>query len=174
MTRPDWDRAKLLLEEFDGGATEIFVVGVPLTRLDGVVARLAELPAVEVTDYDEGGIGSRPPFDAAWRARFVALPRENVQRALISASGTARHLQIYLWLDPYDGTLDVELVFWNDMTFPTDVATAERARRFDALVSLAENLRAGAPDARCVLSSEHNGSAHELFESPFRERCVVW
>jgi hypothetical protein len=101
------------------------------------------------------------------------MPSRSCQHALRSANGTARHLQVYLWLDSKAAMLEVEFAFWNELTFPRDVGIEERERRFDALLSLAEKCRAGIPGARCALAAEHNGPTEDLLEKP-REFVVVW
>ena len=172
-TTPTWDSAKHLLDEYDGAATEIFVVGLSLRRLPAVVAALSKLPELEVTSFEDATLESPEPFDSVWRSRFESAPSRNCQHSLRSANGTARHLQIYLWADVEAATLEVELVFWNDLTFPTNLELVEREQRLRALVSLAEACRTGVPRARCILAPEHNGPTEELLEGN-DEHVVVW
>lgn len=171
MNRPTWDSAKHLLAEFDGAATEIFVTGLPFSRLQEVVAVLAELPALEVTAFDDEALEDSEPFDSKWRSRFASTPSSVCFRNLRSAAGTARHLQVHLWGDVTTGLLEVELVFWNDLTFPQGLVASEREQRLDTLLSLAEACRRDVPDARCLLTSEHNGPIEELLED---RSVVVW
>ena len=171
MDTPTWDSAKHLLAEYDGAATEIFVVGLSLSQLPTVMAALSELPALEVTSFGDETLEHPEPFDAVWCSRFESMPSRNCQPSLRSAYGTARHLQIYLWVDAKGATLEVELVFWNDLTFPRSLVIVEREQRLKALVSLAEACRTGVPGARCILTPEHNGPTEELLE---RHDVVVW
>jgi hypothetical protein len=117
-TAPTWDSAKHLLSEYDGAATEIFVVGLSLSQLPAVMAALNELPTLEVTSFEDEALERPEPFDAVWRSRMESTPASNCQHSLRSSHGTARHLQIYLSADVEAATLEVELVFWNDLTFP--------------------------------------------------------
>jgi hypothetical protein len=172
-TAPTLNNSKHLLGEYDGAATEIFVVGLPLSHLPTVVAALSELPALEITSFEDDALGIPEPFDAVWRSRLEAAPSSKCQRSLRSANGTTRHLQIYLWADPAAATLEVEFVFWNDLTFPRNLDAAEREQQLRTLVSLAEACRTGVPGARCILSPEHNGQTEELLESDSEYR-VVW
>ena len=169
---PTWRKAKHLLAEYDGAATELFVVGLPLSQLPVVVAALAELPALEVTSFADEALDPSEPFDVDWRSRFEAIQSRSCQHSLRSANGTPRHLQVYLWLRPEASQIEVELVFWNDMTFPQSLATEECDLRLEAFVSLAEACRVGIPSAQCVLASEHNGPIEELLERD--EFVVVW
>lgn len=172
-TTPTWDSAKHLLGEYDGAATEIFVVGLSLSQLLAVVAALSELPVLEITSFENEAFEHPEPFDAVWRFRMKSTPARNCQHSLRSANGTARHLQIYLWADVDAGTLEVELVFWNDLTFPHNLEPVEREQRLRALISLAEACRIGVSGARCILTPEHNGPTEELLERN-DEYVVVW
>lgn len=89
--RPTWEKAKDLLAEFDGVATEIFVVGIPISQLRTVMEVLGALPALEVLSYKNDSMQSAEPFDASWRARFETRPGINCQHSLRSANGTAHH-----------------------------------------------------------------------------------
>ena len=172
-TTPTWDSAKHLLGEYDGAATEIFVVGLSLSQLPVVMAALSELPVLEITSFEDETLEQPEPFDAVWRSRLESTPGRNCQHSLRSANGTARHLQVYLWADVEAATLELELVFWNDLTFPHSLEAAGREQRLRALVTLAEACRTGVPGARCILASEHNGPTEELLER-HDEYVVVW
>ena len=172
-TTPTWNSAKHLLAEYDGAATEIFVVGLAPSQLRRVVAAISELTLLEVLSFEDKTLEPPEPFDSAWRSRLEAMPNRSCQHALRSANGTPRHLQLYLWSDPKTGTLEVEIVFWNDLTFPPNLDSEERERRLSALVSLAEACRSEARDARCILAPEHNGPTEELLER-HHGHLVVW
>lgn len=82
-----------------------------------------------------------------------------------------QHLQVYLRFDLKAIALEVEIVFWNDITFPQNLRPDEREQRLEALLSLAEACRNGFSDARCILAAEHNGPVKELLEL---ESTVIW
>lgn len=173
MSRPTWESAKHLLAEYDGAATEIFVIGLPLLQLPAVLAALGGLPTLEVVYFGDETLECPESFDASWRSRFQSMQSRSCQHSLQSAVGTARHLQIYLWVDADAAILEVEFVFWNNLTFPESLVTEERDQRLNALISLAEACRAGVAGARCVLAPEHNGPTEELLEKQ-DEFVVVW
>ena len=164
MATPTWDSAKHLLAEYDGAATEIFVVGLSLSQLPVVMTALSELPMLEITSFGDETLEPPEPFDATWHSRLESTPSHSCQHSLRSANGTARHLQIYLWADVKAAALEVELVFWNDLTFPQNLVAGEHEQRLKALVSLAEACRTGVLGARCILTPEHNGPTEELLE----------
>lgn len=172
MDRPTWSTAEHLLAEWDGAATEIFVVGLPLSRLPLVIGALSALPELQVTMFD-GNSFEPEPFSPAWKMRLETCLESDGQIGLVSARGSAMHLQIYLWPDSHAVALEVELVFWNDWTFPPELAADEREQRLQALVGLAEACRAGVPGAICLLAPEHNGATEELLRMPER-RVVCW
>lgn len=170
MTVPTWDRTKHLLGEFDGTATEIFLVGLPISQLCVVMKTLSCLPALEVISFENEALENSEPFDAGWRSRFESIPSFNCQRSLRSSNGTARHLQVYLWADTNTNLLELELVFWNDMTFTRGLEIEEYEKRLRSLCSIVEECRVGIPSSRCVLSPEHNGPTEDLSKVNY----VVW
>ncbi|SMC27314.1 hypothetical protein SAMN02745857_02811 [Andreprevotia lacus DSM 23236] len=162
MTIPTWQTAQHLLADFDGAATEIFLIGLPISQLPAVIAVLSALPALEVLAHAGETLATGSPFDRQWQARLESIPSHACQHALRSACGSAQHLQIYLWLDPGEGWLELELVFWNDMTFPAGLCIDEYEQRLQALCAIVEQCRSGVPGTSCILTAEHNGPTSEL------------
>ena len=173
MSTPTWESVKHLLADYDGAATEIFVIGLPLWQLPAVMTSFGGLPALEVVSFGDETLDRPELFDASWRSRFQSTQSHNCQHSLRSAYGTAEHLQIYLWVKVEAAMLEVEFVFWNDLTFPKSLETEERDRRLDVLISLAEACRTSIAGAKCILTPEHNGSTEELLEN-HDGRVVVW
>ena len=167
MGAPTWQSARHLLGEWEGCATELVVMDLPRSRLKRVVAALAELPDLKILTF--GNEDVQEPFDEGWCGRVEATQAASCQHSLLSAEGTTEHLQIYHWID--GSGLEVELVFWNDMTFPPNLSPRERERRLSRLVSVAEACREGVAAARCVLSDEWNGTTQELLNRP---GVLVW
>jgi hypothetical protein len=126
MSAPTWESAKHLLARHDGAATEIFVVGLPLSQLPTVMEALSGLSALEVISFGNETLERPESFDASWRSRFQSKQSRNCQHSLRSGDGTARHLQIYLWVDAEVAMLEVEFVFWNDLPFPKWLETEEQ------------------------------------------------
>lgn len=170
---PTLESTRHLLAGFDGAATEIWVIGLPLSQLPVVMATLADLPALEVTGAGDRALEHSESFNAKWRSRIESVRSDACMYWLLSASGTAQHLQIIVWVDPKTPELEVEFVFWNNLTFPPSLQTWEREQRLEALISLAEACRAGVPGARCILAAEHNGPIEEVLEND-DEFKVVW
>lgn len=104
---------------------------------------------------------------------FVEARSEQCQHALRSANGSSRHLQVYLWLTTAgtDQGLELEFVFWNDMTFPKENSEARNEEALSRLLTLAQACRSHSPGAKCILAGEHNGDPRELLEN---EWAVVW
>jgi len=170
-SRPNWDRACKLLGTHDGEASELFIIDLPSSHLARVVDRIARLPGLKVSADGEGALVDPEVFSEVWRDRICAIPVVESYYSLISAYGTSEHLQIYLFIGPPSEPLEVEFVFWNDLTFPPSIPDRERARRLDQSVDLAEDCRRGAPGARCILSSEHNADPRELLSC---SHALVW
>lgn len=168
---PSWEEARFLLEEYDGMASELFVIDLPISNLDRVVTILSTLPDLEVLSSGEAEIEEPVRFDNQWEQRLRVLPDEEILHLLRSANGTARHLQIYVFVDATSDNLEVEFVFWNDLTFPKNVSESELRARFGNLLKIARECRNGVPGSHCVLSGEHNGDPHELLDA---EWTLVW
>ena len=165
-----WEKARFLVTEYDGAATEIFILDLPASQLPKVIDTLAKLPALEVLGYCEAYEESQA-FDHEWHERLKVFPETNCQYSLRAASGKREHLQIYIENSAGPLMFDVELVFWNDLTFPPHLSEAERKAELLRLVDLAEQCRAGQPESPCILSDEYNGDLEKLLDS---EYAVVW
>lgn len=169
--RPTWRTAQHLLATFDGAASELFVIDLPESQLSHVLGVIASLPDV-VVDACEGDTvePARAPDEQLLR-RLQAPTASDSQHALCSARGTKEHLQIYIWTSSGGGAFDLEFVFWNDRTFPPNLDAVELDGRLQRLVELADSCRVGAPESRCILTTEHNGDPHELRANA---HVIVW
>jgi hypothetical protein len=170
MCRPSWETVRHLLADWDGGASELFVIDLPKSHFRRVVAVIAGLPDLEITAHPREILEKPEAFDSRWAERLQASSPQPGCYAFRSASGSREHLQVYLET-AVDLSCDVEFVFWNDLTFPTHLSEEELSTRLERLISLAEGTRIGAPDSRCILSTEHNGDPRELLSL---DGVVVW
>ncbi|QNM98823.1 hypothetical protein [Chitinimonas koreensis] len=159
---PTWENSKHLLAADDGSATEIILTGLPITQLQVVISALSSLPELEVISFDSETFENSETFDADWRIRLETVPDHNCQHSLRSACGTAQHLQVYLWIDVSAKLVELDLVFWNDLTFPPGLAVEEYEQRLLSLCSLVEDCRAGVKNSKCILTPEYNGPISEL------------
>ena len=159
---PTWQAARHLLGDYQGEASELFVIDIPGERLDRVLSAIAALPDVVVEVC--AGENLEPPaaLDDQLLARLAAPTPNESQHAFCSGRGTSEHLQVYVWTPAGTGHVDLELVFWNDLSFARDLTEPELSRRLDRLVGLAEACRGENSSSRCILSTEHNGDPREL------------
>lgn len=164
-SRPTWNDARQLLGRFDGAASEIFVIDLPASSWPRVVERIARIPRLRVCIDGREALAEPRPFDAAWLARMLSPPAGDAWYGLQSDAEDLGGLQVHAWPVAPAEPLDLELVFWSDRAFPPRLSTAERARRWDGLLDIAEDCRRGAPGARCILAAEHNGDPRELLRS---------
>lgn len=170
-TGPTWDEACFLLRDYDGTATELFVIDLPMSQLSVVVSTLATLHDLELLTIGEEAVDPPVPFTSQEELLLQFSDEKATTQLLRSANGTPHHLQVYLFTDPKADSLDVEFVLWNDLTFPKHLDDSELRARLETLVRLATDCRAGVPDAACILSIEHNGDPRELLDS---ELAIVW
>ncbi|MEM8932634.1 MAG: hypothetical protein AAGE94_15735 [Acidobacteriota bacterium] len=173
MARPTWDNARHVLRDFDGTTTDLRVTGLPLGDLDHVLSICAQLPSVVVTGFADETVAPKP-LDGAWRRRLASPPTRSGQHvALLSAQGTPRHLQVYLWVVATE-SLEVECSFWNDLTFPVGIDHDEAEARLETLLAVVEHCRRTPDIGICVFSSEHNGPTEELIEKADDEVVFTW
>jgi len=158
-------------EEDERTAAELFVVDIPQDDLDRVLALIAGLP--EVVANVCAGETLEPPakLNEQLLARMRLPTPEASQHAFFSAAETSEHLQIYMWTPAGRGNIDLELVFWNDLSFPRGLDEGELARRLDRLVALADACRGENSSTRCILSGEHNTDPRDLLDKPY---VLVW
>lgn len=170
VDRPAWENALEILGAHRGEASELFVIDIAAERLDAVTSALAGLSEVGVEMIADEALNPPRALDEAMLARMRDRSERNLH-VLCSARGTAEHVQIRLSMNDDPSLLDLELVFWNDLTFPPGLEVVEYSRRLERLVGLAERCRGGSPKSRCILATEHNGDPRELLAHP---NAIVW
>lgn len=171
MDKPTWQDARKLLGAYDGEASELFVLDIPAERYDSVLSAVAVLPSVVVEVIAGATIEPPAALDEELLQRMRRPVSGQLLHMLCSARDTADHLQVLISKPDGDGRLDVEFVFWNDLTFPDGLLDAEYSRRLDRLVSLADECRGGSAQSRCILSTEHNGEPRKLLSNP---HVIIW
>ncbi|MBL8947515.1 MAG: hypothetical protein JNK45_30370 [Myxococcales bacterium] len=172
VDRPTWRTTSHLLAGYSGSASELFVIDIPGEEFPRVLQVVSQLPEVQVHVLSGEPVEPPAPLDEALLDRMGRhTAQESEHNILGSAYGTNEHLQIYISTPVGVGTFDVEFVFWNDLSFPADLDAAERSRRLERLVALAEACRSSSSTSRCIPSDEHNGDPRELLEN---EYAVIW
>jgi hypothetical protein len=171
VDRPTWGTTSHLLAGYSGCASELFVIDIPGEEFPRVLQVVSRLPEVHVHVLCGETLDPPAPLDLALLERMGRPTAQESEHILGSAYETSEHLQIYISTPVGGATFDVEFVFWNDLSFPADLDAAERSRRLERLVALAEACRAGSSTSRCILSDEHNRDPRELLAC---EYAVIW
>jgi hypothetical protein len=167
-----WEKAKDLVLYWDGSATELFILNVPLEKLSVVLNRIKEFsqnPTVLTVDY--------------WTLENeLTLDNETTNRILQTSSQYSQHVirgnfseqetcVYYLWIDTDEKLIDVEMVFWNDTSFPSERTEQEHKATLAKYIEVANYIKVLGENSTCVLSGEWNGNHKELLE---KEWAVIW
>lgn len=140
---------------YDGGASQVWVLDVPLVRLESVIGQFSDR-ALETTVLTLNGYN----FGSAENARSygaipadLLLPRNQVlQSVLIGTFDASRQIQFWMWPDLEKGTFDAELTFFGDEFFAVGGTDAANMQSFELVYFLAEMMRAEGSHCRCAIT----------------------
>ena len=113
-----WSEAKLVLLPYEGSASQLYVLDVPVSECGTVIdlfAGFVEKPELVALNsyWDEPR-----PLNAELRSALLSHTDKSTMHQLRGLHGERENVALYLWLDSESQTFDAELVFWSDQLFP--------------------------------------------------------
>lgn len=157
-----WPRAYTILLPDEGGATEIFVSGLPADHLEHVLRqaqRLLGKPRYTVIADQRLDPATSVEVETV-RARIVKCGIRTLTRVRGDVFGDG-DLTVHISWSPAKHC-EVKITFWNHTAFPVTQERADHLKALARLIELGEAFRDDAEGAHCVLTSEHKGSLSEM------------
>ncbi len=155
-----WPEAKLLLLPYEGAASQLYILDVPLSECGAVIdlfAGFVEEPEVVALDSHWDKPRS---LNAELRTALLSRSDESTTPHLRGVHEGAS-VALYLWLHAKLQTFDVELVFWSDQLFPQPDDESACLQTFAQYVDLAERIRSLSAMSHCVLSASETGDPRD-------------
>ena len=156
-----WTKAKDLLLPYDGMASQIYVLDLPLSDLGIAVDEFCAAVSKPMVTTSAGIAGEAAAVTSDMRDILIASSWKATHHVLKGDWPPCEVLNLWLWTDRSRETFDVELVFWADLLFPTPDDQQACIASFSECVALAEAFRRDHPNAECVLSSSELGDPRE-------------
>jgi len=156
-----WNEARPLLLPYEGSASQLYVLDVPVSDCGAVVdlfgGFVERLELVALNSYwDEPR-----PLTGELRRELLSHTDKSTIHQLQGFHGERENVSLYLWLDSESRTFDAEVVFWSDQLFPQPDDDSACVQTFQQYIDLAERIRALSPGSECVLSASEAGDPRE-------------
>ncbi len=153
---PDlWFQVKPLLIPYDGMASQLYVLDLPLASAEGCLNKFFNAvinPHLSSTSDPKSGFQDAQLTPTEQKNIVLSSLRDEIIHIVHGEIFGKRQVNFYLWVDQQRKTFDAELVFWADQFFPKpndDVACQEA---FGEILEIAEKMRLGHNGCECVLS----------------------
>jgi hypothetical protein len=167
-----WERAKHILLPYDGTATEIFITDLSIGSLTTSIEAIeSAVSFAEILSCAGESLETPELLTSESKNQLLVTPATSTQHSIRCTLFSERDICFYIWVEPVKGTHEIEIVFWNDLSFPEDHSISEHIKAFSVLVALAERIRGSSVASKCILSGEHNGPTEELLAN---ERSIIW
>lgn len=174
MAKPDidvlWSLVKPMLLPYEGGASQIFVLDLPLGSFDGALKQIHQRTTRAVITTLDGNSCSKEDasaLDPVTRAQILQGIKNKTQNIISTVFHANLPVDFWIQANEDGKTFDVELVFWADQFFPDESDDTANKKAFAVLLALAEKLREAHPNCECAL----NGSE---VSDPRNDRDKPW
>jgi hypothetical protein len=167
-----WEKAKDIILEWDGSATELFTLNVPLDKLPIIISKIREVSQNPMAiNIDNWTLENEVKLDDKTVNKIIAASTKNSQHAIQGNFSEKETCVYYVWVDADKKLLEVEMAFWNDTSFPKGKSEEEHKRTLAKYVSVANDIKLLGEECVCILSNEWNGNTNELLQ---KEWAVIW
>jgi hypothetical protein len=162
-----WNHARSILLPYEGGASQLYVLDVPVSQCGAVIdlfANFVNEPTVVAIDnyWDDPR-----PLTQELRSVLLAHTDKSTTHQLKGIHGVSEDVSLNLWLDSKSQTLDAEMVFWSDQLFPKPDDESACLYTFGPYIALAEAIRSVSPSSQCVISASETGDPREHRGKPW-------
>ena len=161
-----WPKAKGLLLPYEGSASQLYILDLPLKSLETILGKLGEVISDPQVVTANGETDVAIPLTRDARNMLLRSSNESTYHVIKGDWPPGDELSVWLWIDADDATIDVEFVFWGDMLFPFPDDEAACFETFCECVALAETIRHLNPISECVLSAHETGDPREERDDP--------
>ena len=162
-----WPEAKGLMLPYEGMASQIYVLDLPIDSLDRALDILSNSithPRVGTLDNEDR---DHIPFTSEVREELLRRSVTSTCHVLIGDWAPGTVLNLWLWIDAPNAAFDAEFVFWADLLFPEPEDETACIEAFSELVGLTESFRDINSQSECVLSASETGNPRDDRHKPW-------
>ena len=166
-----WPDARGLMLPYDGMASQLYVLDLPIDALGIALEKLGNSianPRVTVLDGEDGDLA---PLTSKMREELCRRSKSSTYHILKGDWAPGGELSIWLWIDATNSLFDVEIVFWADFLFPEPEDEKACIEAFGELVGFAESFRDINSQSECVLSASETGDPRDDRNKPW---TLIW
>ncbi len=172
MVERIWPEAKRIILSWTDQATEIFILDLPfrdMARVLDVILTMTRDTAI--LRLDGRNLDVEVPLDEISLGDLLRRSHKTTVHSVRGRVPGDANCYFYLWLDAEQRALEVEMVFWNDLTFPAGRSVDEHKQVLGHYLRIAHRIRGNNHQSKCILSAEYNSEPRELLSS---EEVIIW
>lgn len=162
-----WRVARPILLPYDGGASQLYILDVPVSVCGAVVDLFTGFVAQPELVALNCCFEEARPLTAELRGQILSHTEKSTMHQLRGVREGRENVSLYLWIESDARTLDAELVFWSDQLFPRPGDESACLHTFQTYVELAERIRALTASSECVLSGSETGDPRDERGKPW-------
>ena len=162
-----WPKAKELLLPYEGMASQLYVLDLPLSVLAEALNRLGDSAASPQVITLDGYTGEPVPWTHDIRVKLLASADRPTNHVLEGRWMSGAPLRIWIWVNAEAKTFDLEFVFWANLLFTAPANDEACVAAFAELATFAEGFRALNPGSECVLSASETGDPRDDRAKPW-------
>lgn len=169
-----WPQLKPLLLPYQGAASQLYVLDLPLDTLDTALTHFEQSTTrALITSLD--GVSylkeSAPQLNAVTRAQILSVFKNKTQNIVSGAFHTNLPVDLWIYENANSYTFDAEFVFWADQFFADANDEHANKKAFEVLLSFAEKLREGHQSCECAFSASEVSDPRNDRDEPW---TIFW
>ncbi len=174
MVERIWPVARRVVLSWNDRASEIFILDLPQREVGRVLDEITvSTDRAVVLRFDGINLDQEKTLTPELKRSLVRASVMSTVHSLRGQLTGQANCYFYFWLDAERETLEVEMVFWNDLCFPAGKSLNEHKAMLGRLLRIAHRIRGDNHQCKCILSPEYNSEPRELLEGHSRE-VAIW
>ena len=162
-----WRHAKPILLPYEGMASQLYVLDLPIGQLGAIVdifqESVSDPVVVTLDDYTD----EARPLTPEMRSALLTPTKGNTSHQLQGLRAGRENLSMFLRLDSKSQMFDAELVFWADQLFPDPNNDSECLTTLEQYLEIAASIRSVSPGSECVISGSETGDPRDDRDKPW-------
>ncbi|MCW8884624.1 MAG: hypothetical protein OQK12_05110 [Motiliproteus sp.] len=174
MVERVWPVAKQIVLSWNDSASEIFVLDLPrkeFGRILDVIIDATHDPVV--LRFDGINLDQERVLNQNMRDQLVRASKMSTVHSIRGSLNANSNCYFYFWVDAEKRTIETEMVFWNDLSFPPGRTLEDHKEMLGRILRIAHRIRGENHQSKCILSPEYNSEPSELLKGGHK-KVAIW
>ncbi len=174
MVERVWKVARRIVLSWNDQASEIFIIDLPMRDMPRVLDEvIATTRNPVVLRFDGINLDRERPLSRKVRDSLIHSSNKSTVHSLRAVVAGRANCYFYFWIDAEKQSLETEMVFWNDLSFPPGLSVAQHKQMLGKLLRIAHRIRGNNHHSTCILSPEYNSEPRELLKAGDKD-VAIW